>query len=624
MEQNDTFSNRLRSYLPIIDWLPAYEKQWLRSDLIAGTTVAAFTIPIAIAYAGLAGVPSQAGLYACLAAPLLYMLFGTSRQMMIGPTAAVSILVAAALGSLTVASPAQYGALAGMTAILVALIAFVAYSLRLGVLMNFISESVLVGFSSGAALYIGASQLGKLFGIHDSQGQFIERISHLTRHIGETNPWALALGVAGIAILLSGERWKPKLPWALMIVLGSIGLMNLVDPGTLGIDVVGTIPGGLPELSLPPVFLPDVRDLIRAAVAVFVLAYVQGMSIARTFASKNRYRVNPDQELLALGFASVGAGITQSYPVAGSFSMSALNDEMGAKTQLAGGFSALLIALVVLFLTGLFSKLPEPILAAIVLVVVRGLFKWRELRDLFRLRPSEFGTALAALAGVVAFGIVDGVVIGALLSLILVIARASQSEISLLGRVPGQPQFSSMNENPENLPIPGMRIIRANMGIFYANADAIEQHIMALVRESKEPIQSVVLDMAMTGDLDLAGAQMIADLHKELREMGIKLRLSRVQRSARNLLDRLGITARIGEENFHSRTLFAVAQYLAEEGLSKRMTCDILPDMVRSVLVMVIERTALVKGEERERLELIRTQLEGILQELETMPCEIP
>ncbi len=226
--------------------------------------------------------------------------------------------------------------------------------------------------------------------------------------------------------------------------------------------------------------------------------------------------------------------------------------------------------------------------------------------------------------GVLALGILDGVMIGALLSLVLVIARTSQSHISLLGRVPGQPQFSSMHENPENVPIPGMHIIRANAGIFYANADSIKQHILEIVREGREPVQAVVLDMAMTSDLDLAGAEMLARLHEELRQMGISLRLSRVQLSARALLDRMGITEKIGADNFHARTLFAVAQYLAEEGLSKRVSCDILPDMVRCVREMVIERTGLVKGEERAQLDLIRSQLDGILRKLETMPCEIP
>lgn len=624
MDRPESFSDRWRDYFPIIGWLPAYKKQWLSSDLIAGTTLAAFTIPEAIAYSDLAGMPPQAGLYACITAPIVYMIFGTSRQLAVGPTSAVSILVSAAIGSLMVHSPAQYAALAAMTAILVGLIAVLAYFLRLGVLMNFISESVLVGFSSGAALYIASTQLSKLFGVHGVQGQFIERIYHLAQHIGEANPWALALGMAGIVVLVTGEWLVPRLPWSLIVVLGTIGLMHVIDPKSYGISMVGTIPSGLPAVSMPAVSLPDVRHILHGALAIFMLAYVEGMSMARTFASKNGYRVDPDKELLALGIASIGAGLTQSFPLAGSFSRSALNDRAGAKTQLAAGFSALLIVFVVLFLTGFFSRLPDPILAVVVLVAVRGLFKWKQLIKLLELSRVEFGTALGAFMGVLALGILDGVVIGALLSLLVVIGRASQSNISLIGKVPGQPKFSSMHENPANIPIPGMVIVGVNAGIFYANAVSIKDRIMEIVRESDKPVKTVVLDMAMTGDLDVAGADMLAELHQKLREMGISLRLSRVQPSVRHMLDRMGITAQIGVRHFHAVPLLAVADYLSDEGLNQRISCDILPDIVSFVLDMVRERAELVTGEEQERLDLVKSKLEEILRELKrNSPCDV-
>lgn len=619
MRQEETFSDRVRDYFPIVDWLPAYRKEWFRADLMAGATLAAFTIPEAIAYAELAGMPPQAGLYASIAAPILYMLLGTSRQLVMGPTSAVSILVASALAGLTVDSPAQYAALAALISVLVGVIALIAYALRLGALMNFISESVLIGFSTGAALYIAGSQLGKLFGIHGAQGQFLERVTFIIENIHLTNIWALAFGGLGIAILVVGEHFKPKLPWPLMVVLGSIGVVTLVDAKSLGIDVVGAIPGGFPNLTIPPVFLPDAREVIRGAVAVFVLAYVEGMSMARAFASKNGYEVNPNQELLALGFASIGTGLTQSYPVAGSFSRSALNDQSGAKTQLAGGFSALLIAGVVMFLTGLFARLPEPILAAVVIVAIRGLFKWRQLAGLFELRTPEFWTAMGALIGVLILGILDGVVIGALLSLLLVIVRTSQPHISIMGRVPGQPQFSSVQENPENITIPGMLIIKADTGIFYANASSYKNRILSLIHDSPSPVLAVVFDLEMTRDLDLAGAEMLAELNEELSKRGISLRLSRVQAPAFSLMDRLGIADKIGRENFHPRTLFAVSHYLTEEGLSKRSSSDILPDMVKCVHEMVCDRVDVVDGDERTKLLTIRVQFENILTELKEL-----
>ena len=512
MRRKLSYMTRLSHAVPIIQWLPTYDKSWLRPDLLAGLTLAAFTVPEAIAYAELARLPAKTGLYAAIVAPILYMLFGTSRQLAVGPTAAMSILVASGLGELAVSSPDQYVTLAATTAALIGLMALLSYALRLGFLVNFISESVLVGFSTGVAVYIAATQLSKLFGIPGIHGHFFERILDLAHHIGATNVWAMGLGIGGLAILLVGERIFPRLPWALILVLGSIGLMHNADLAARGVRVVGDIPSGFPLPALPLAPLSMMGDLLKLAVGAFILACLDAMSIARMFARQNSYRVDTNQELLALGVASLGSAFTQGYPVDGSFSRSALNNECGAKTQLANGISGAMLALVVIFFAGLFSKLPEPILAAVVLVAVRGLFKISALRRLYRLRPAEFWTAIAAMAGVLVLGVLDGVIIGALMSLLLVIARASESRISVLGKVPGQPQFTAVRENPENLLIPGLLIVRVEEGIYYANAESIRDQIMALMWDSNTPVQTVILDLEMTGDLDLAGAEMLEEL----------------------------------------------------------------------------------------------------------------
>jgi SulP family sulfate permease len=615
---------RISRTLPIFQWLPAYQKESLRPDITAGLTLAAFTIPEAIAYAELAGLPATAGLYAAIAAPVLYMLFGTSRQLAIGPTAAVSVLVASGLGRLAISSPDHYAALAATTAVLVGVMALVSYGLRLGFLVNFISESVLVGFSTGAAVYIAATQLNKLFGVAGSHGHFLDRMLDLAHHIGATNVWALGLGIAGVAVLLAGERAFPRLPWALIVVLGSIGVMNFTDLGDRGVRVVGEIPSGFPLPALPPISLSILGDVLRTATGAFILACLDAMSMARMFGRKNNYRVDPNHELLALGVASLGAGLIRGYPVDGSFSRTALNDECGAKTQLANGISGLVLVLVVLFLTGLFTKLPEPILAAVVLVAVRGLFKVSALRRLFRLRPAEFWTAIAALGGVLVLGILDGVIIGALLSLLLVIARASESRISVLGKVPGQPQFTNVRDNPENIIIPGLLVIRVEEGIFYANAESIRDQIMGLMWDSNTPLETVILDLEMTSDLDLAGAEMLDELHSELGDLGVRLRLARLQRSARVLLARARISRKIGNNNIHPRTLFAVAAYLAEEGAAQRLGCDIVPDMIRCVQDLVLQRCELEIGSDREMLDDVCRQLDGILECLEKINCKIP
>jgi SulP family sulfate permease len=621
--QNLPAVTRLSRILPIFQWLPAYQRESLRPDITAGLTLAAFTIPEAIAYAELAGLPATAGLYAAIAAPLLYMLFGTSRQLAVGPTAAVSVLVASGLGRLAISSPDHYAALAATTAVLVGVMALVSYGLRLGFLVNFISESVLVGFSTGAAVYIAATQLNKLFGVAGSHGHFLDRMLDLAHHIGATNVWAMGLGIAGVAVLLAGERAFPRLPWALIVVLGSIGVMNFTDLGDRGVRVVGEIPSGFPLPALPPISLSILGDVLRTAAGAFILACLDAMSMARMFARKNNYRVDPNHELLALGVASLGAGLIRGYPVDGSFSRTALNDECGAKTQLANGISGLVLVLVVLFLTGLFTKLPEPILAAVVLVAVRGLFKVSALRRLYRLRRAEFWTAIAALSGVLVLGILDGVIIGALLSLLLVIARASESRISVLGKVPGQPQFTNLRDNPENLIIPGLLIIRVEEGMFYANAESIRDQIMALMWDSNTPVETVILDLEMTSDLDLAGAEMLDELHSELRDLGVRLRLARLQRSARVLLARARISRKIGNNNIHPRTLFAVAAYLAEEGAAQRLGCDIVPDMIRCVQDLVLQRCELEIGSDREMLDDVCRQLDGILKSFEKINCKV-
>ncbi len=609
---------RVIPYLPILTWLQSYNKGWLRCDLTAGVTLAAFTVPEAMAYAGLAGLPPHAGLYASITAPLLYMVFGSSRQLAVGPTSAVSVLVASGLATLVIESQDHYYALAAMTAVLMGAMAFVARGLKLGFLVNFISDSVLVGFSCGASLFIASTQLGKFFGIGGSHGQFFERILYIVQHLGETNPWALLTGVVGILLILLGEHRFPRLPWALLVVGSAIVVATNADLAGRGVHLIGAVPAGLPKVVLPALTLLEIRDLLTVAFAAFVLAYIEGMSMARSYASKNKYRVDANQELLALGFACVGAGLTQAYPVAGSFSRTALNDESGARTPLASGFSAVLVACVLIFVADLFTMLPEPILASVVLVAVRGLFKLKSLQCLYHLRRQEFWTAMAALLGVLVFGILSGVLVGVVLSLLLVVGRASQARFSILGRVPGRLQFADLRENPENITIPGLCIIRFDEGVFYANAESLRDKIVETVRSSNPPIRSVVLDLEMTSDLDIPGAEMLGVVQEELGASGVRLRLSRLQSETRDLLDRSGVTEKIGAENIHLRTIGAVASYLNEEGTHLQEAHDILPDLVKRVQDMVRGREAHIEGEDQTRLKAVGLKIKEILEILKS------
>lgn len=537
----------LARFLPILNWAPSYRRKWFGADLLAGVTVAAFCIPESMAYAGLAGLPPQAGLYASLLAVFAYAVFGTSRQAAIGPTSALAILVATGLAGLSVKDPARYAELAALLAVLVGAMAIVARLLRLGFLVNFISESVLLGFSAGAAIYIATTQLGKLFGIEGSHGEFLDRILFIVSHLGETNIWALGLGLAGIVFLLITEKLAPRIPWALVIVAVSILLITFSGLGGVGIQITGKIPDGLPPLRIPTFSMADVQALLPTAFAVFLLSYVEGMGVVRTFAAKHKYASDANQELLALGAANFVCGIGSALPVGCSMSRSAVNDQSGAKTPLAGAISGILLAVIVLFFTGLFTNLPEPILAAVVVIAVKGLIDIPGMLRLWRISPKEFWIALVAMAGVLLFGMLEGVLIGAVLSLLMLVWRASNPSTVQLGRIPGTEMYSDFARHPHNESVPGVMVFRANSGLFYANVPKVKEDLLMALTQQASPVKLVVFDLSSSPYVDVAAADMLADLREELAGRGITLRISNMTGEVRDLLRRSDLVKDFGD-----------------------------------------------------------------------------
>jgi high affinity sulfate transporter 1 len=536
----------LARYLPIARWLPAYDRAWLTPDVLAAVTVAAFTVPESMAYASLAGLPPQAGLYASLAAPLLYALFGTSRQLAIGPTSAVAILVASTIGGLAGGDAARYAGLAALMAMLVGLISLLAWLLRLGFLVNFISESVLTGFSCGAALYIASTQLGKLFGIEGDEGGFFDRVFYIASHLGETNLASLAVGLGGLVVLVVGERFSRRLPWSLIVVVVSIVLVSVSGLAARGVAITGEIPRGLPVPAIPSFGAGDVQELLPGALAVFLLAYVEGMGVVRTFAKRHDYRSDADQELLALGASNLGAGLFQSFAVGGSLSRSAVNDESGAKTPLAGLIGGVLVGVVALFLTGLFYNLPEPILAAIVLVAVRGLFDVSALRRLYRVSRDEFAVAMVALGGVLLFGMLEGILLAVVVALLMLIGRASRPHTAVLGRIRGTDQFGDIARHPENEQLPGVLVFRVEGAMFFANTLVVHDAILAKIDLEQTPVRLVVLDLSSTPYLDLSAMESIRELDGELAKREIDLRLAETTGAVRDALRKDGLDTLLG------------------------------------------------------------------------------
>lgn len=454
-------------------WLREYSRFMVRADLVAGLTLAAYAIPVSIAYASLAGLPGQAGLYCYLFGGLGYALFGSSRQLAIGPTAAISLAVGTALASLAVADPSRYAALAALTAGMVAVMSLLAWLLRLNHLVNFVSETVLLGFKAGAALSIAATQLPKLFGVPGGGENFFSRLYELCLQLGDTNLHVLLVGLAALLLLLLGDKLLPARPVALLVVAASLLLMALTSLTEQGVKVVGDLPQGLPPLSLPAITFTDVDKLIPLAFACFLLSYIESVSAARTFAAQHGYPIDPGRELLALGMANLLAGLGQGYPVAGGLSQSAVNDKAGAKTPAAICWAAIIIALVSLFLTGLFRNLPEAVLAAVVLVAVKGLIDIRELGHVWRVSRFEFNVAMVALVGVLFLGILRGIVLASIVSILLLLRRASHPHVAMLGRIPGMDRFSDIERHPRNESIPGVLLFRVESSLLYFNVEHV-------------------------------------------------------------------------------------------------------------------------------------------------------
>jgi high affinity sulfate transporter 1 len=516
-------------FLPITGWLPRYEPAWLPSDVIAGITLAAYAVPVSLAYAGLAGLPPQTGLYCYLLAGLGYALLGSSRHLAVGPTSAISLLVGVTLAGPAEGDVARQAALASLTALIVAGVFALAWLLRLSVLVNFISESILTGFKAGAALVIASTQLPKLVGVHGGGDDFFERMVQVVRQVPGTNLLTLAIGAGAILGLLLGERFLPGRPVALGVVLLALAVASLGQVEQRGVKVVGELPAGLPHFRVAGASLGDVRteefrQLTHLAFACFLLAYIESVSAARAFALKHHYTVDPRQEFLGLGAANLLVGLWQGFPVAGGLSQSAVNEKGGARTPLSLAFASAVIALVLLFFTGLFRSLPEAVLAAIVLVAVKGLIDLKELRYLWHASRIDFAAAGVALVGVLAMGILDGVLVAVVASVVMLLSRVARPHVAFLGRIPGTDRFSDVARHRENEAISGVLAFRVEASLVYFNVDHVLHTVLRRV-ESESELQRVVYDLSSTPYVDVAGARMLRRLHDELARNGIGLRV---------------------------------------------------------------------------------------------------
>lgn len=545
--------------------LRGYQREWLPLDIVSGLTLAAYAIPVSLAYATLAGLPAQMGLYCYLVGGIGYALLGTSRHLAIGPTSAISLLLGVTLLELNPDDPTRLALLASLTALLMAGVFAVAWLLRLSVLTNFISESILTGFKAGAALVIASTQFPKLLGVPGGGDDFFERVWLIGKQIGATNPVALGIGLAAIVLLFVGQKYLPRWPVALGVVLLSIAVVFVAQLDERGLRVVGEIPAGLPQVQGAGALLwelerPEIRQLVRLACACFLLSYIESVSAARTFALLHKYDIDPRQELLGLGAASLLAGIFQGFPVAGGLSQSAVNERGGARSSLSLLVASAAICAVLLFLTGLFRTLPDAVLAAVVLVAVKGLIDLRELRHLWRVSKMDFGAAAVAFSGVLLMGILDGVVIAVLASVVMLLWRGSKPHVAFLGRIPGTNRYSDLARHPENEPLPGVLAFRVQSSLLYFNAD----HVFETIRRpalAEPQAKCIVGDLSNVPYVDVAGARMLRRLCEQLQSQGRTCRLVEAHGPVRDVLRLEGLEDLLGSISRHA----ALEEVIAEE-----------------------------------------------------------
>jgi sulfate permease, SulP family len=553
--------------LPIIRWVPSYDRRWLRGDLAAGIAVTALIVPKDLGYAGIAGVPLQNGLYAAAAGAIIYALFCTSRQISTGPS---SSLAAVAGGAVAVAGLAndQAAELVAAIALITGLLFLALAFLRLGWISRFLSKAVITGFLAGAAVDVVIGELPKLTGT-DAEGKNAWReLGSWIVSLGDVHWPTVVVGVLALGLILGLRFLAPAVPGALLLVVAGILAAHLFDLDRYGVALVGDVPSGLPTPQLPDLelIMDNLETVLVAAVALVLIGFSQTAGDARAFAARHKYRIDIDQEARAQGMANAGAGVFQGMPVSTSLSASSLNESAGAKTPMASLITGGLVILTLLMLAPLFSVLPQAVLGAVIIdAVVFGMIDLPELRRLRRVTRFDFWIAVAAIVGVLSSGVLAGVVIGVVLSLCWLIHVASAPPMPLLGREPGTQVFRDLDENPGDETFPGIVVLRLDSGLFFATAQALEDRVRELAEAGPAPLGALVLDLEGVNFIDSQGAEQLAAIHELMETNGATLSLARVKPNVLAVLRADGFVDRLGADRIHGNVHRAVEAQLQND-----------------------------------------------------------
>ena len=539
----------LSKYLPILQWLPGYPGGWLRFDLVAGLTTAAVVIPQAMAYATIAGLPVEVGLYAALVPMLVYAILGSSRVLSVSVTSTISILTAATLAPVVGSGDStEYLVAATTLAALVGLFLILAGLLRLGVLANLISQPVLTGFKAGVGLVIFVSQFGKVLGVSIEKGPFLQTVVAIVQSLGDIHWATFGVALVTLALLVFLPRLNPRLSAPLVAVVLGILASALLNLESMGVALVGDIPSGLPSFSLPDLAL--VGQLWPGALGIALMSVTESIAAGRSFARKGDPPLDANQELVALGMANVGGGLFQAYPGGGGTSQTAVNRKAGARTQVSAIVTSATVALTLLFLAGLIGLMPQATLGALVMVAAAGLIKPKEFQAIRRIRNTEFVWALVALVGVVLLGTLEGIMIAVIISVLTLLVQASFPPVYALGRKPGTDVFRPLSsEHPEDETFPGLLMVRTEGRLYFASAPNTTDKFQDLVGQAGPRI--VVIDFSAVPDLEYTALKMLEELDEKLSAEGVTLWLAALNPVPLNIIRRSALGEKFGRERMY-------------------------------------------------------------------------
>jgi SulP family sulfate permease len=554
----------LARYVPATQWLPRYDRQWLRGDVVAGIAVTALVVPKNLGYAGIAGVPLQNGLYAAAAGAIIYALFCTSRQISTGPSSSLAAVAGGAVLATNLGGSDAAELVAAIT-LATGLLFLLLAVFRLGWMAQFLSKAVITGFLAGAAIDVVTGELPKLTGTSSEGDNAWREFGTWVGSLDETHAATLLVGVAALALILGLRFAAPAVPGALVLLVCGLLASSIFDLGSHGVALVGDVPSGLPSPELPEWSLVQdhAATIGVSAVALLLIGFSQTAGDARAFAARHRYRIDVNQESIAQGMANVGAGVFQGMPVSTSLSASSLNESAGARTPLASLTTGGLVVATLLFLAPVFSDLPKAVLGAIIIdAVVFGMIDVPEFRRLRRVASADFWIAIAAVIGVMSAGVLVGVIVGVALSLVWLVHVATRPSMPLLGREPGTQVFRDLTENPADETYPGIAVLRLDGGLFFATAEALEERVRGLTEDGR-PANALVLDMEGVNFVDSQGSAKLAELYELTKSEGVTLRLARVKPNVLAVLQADGIVEQIGRDHIHGNVYRAVEAEVA-------------------------------------------------------------